>query len=123
MKKAASDTERERVLTEATLGAAESLGLKGEALASVLGISPSSVSRMHNGDFQLNPDAKAWELGVLLVRLYRGLDAIMAGDEEALRAWMNNPNRDLHANPAELIRKVEGLVDTLAYVDAHRARV
>jgi hypothetical protein len=59
----------------------------------------------------------------LLVRLYRGLDAIMASDETALRAWMQDPNTHLHATPATLIASVAGLVQTVAYVDAYRARI
>lgn len=120
---APSQADRQRVLTEATLRAATILGLSGETLARTIGVSAASVSRMHSGDFQLTPDSKPWQLSALLVRLYRGLDAITAGDETSLREWMRSENADLHGTPRELITDVTGLVDTVAYVDAHRARV
>lgn len=115
--------ERVQVLTKALLRATEALGLKQAALARVLGVSPAYVSRMHAGQCGLNENGKEWELATLLVRLYRGLDAIMASDEVALRAWMQHHNSDLNAVPSARITTVAGLVDTLGYVDAYRARV
>lgn len=115
--------DRAVVLSRALLRAVDILGLKQASLASILGLSEATVSRLRNSSYQLIPDSKAWELATLLVRLYRGLDAIMAGDEEALRAWLHNPNKDLRGVPAELINSVTGLSRTIAYVDAHRARV
>ena len=58
-----------------------------------------------------------------LVRLYRGLDALMASDERSLRAWMQNRNTALNDVPAKRILTVQGLVDCVSYVDAYRARV
>ncbi len=115
--------DRSQVLTKAVLNAAECLGLNQAVLATVLGISTASVSRMRAGSYLIPQDSKAWELASLLVRLFRGLDAIMAGDEKSLRAWMRNPNTDLHAAPETLVIRAAGLVNTVEYVDAYRARV
>ncbi len=111
------------VLTKAVLNAQQFMGLSKTALARILGISPASVTRMSSGDFLLGTDTKEWELAALLVRLYRGLDAIMAGDEAAMRSWLSHHNRDLNGRPDQLIRQITGLVDCVAYVDAFRARV
>lgn len=111
------------VLTKAVLKAHELMGLSKASLARVLGISPASVTRMSGGHFLLGTDTKEWELAALLVRLYRGLDAIMAGDEAAMRGWMSSHNHDLDGRPDELIRQITGLVDCVAYVDAFRAKV
>lgn len=111
------------VLTKATLRAADALGLRQADLARILGLSRPTVSRMKAGAYRLEPDGKAWELAVALVRLFRSLDAMTAGDEAALRAWMGSENRDLHGVPHELIQSVTGLVETVAYVDGFRARV
>ncbi len=119
----ATTNDRSQVLTKALLRAAEILGLDQATLAKVLGVSPAFISRMYAGQYQLNPDSKEWELATLLVRLYRGLDAIMASDEAALRAWMQQSNTDLDAVPATQIIHVAGLVQTVAYVDAYRAHV
>jgi hypothetical protein len=118
-----SDPDPRQVLAKAVIRAAGILGLTRAMLARVLGISPSSVTRLYDGDYVLEPDSKTWEFAALLVRLYRGLDAIMAGDEQALRAWMVNPNTDLADTPRSLITTITGLVDVVSYVDAHRARL
>lgn len=111
------------VLTKAVLRAADIMGLNQMTLAKVLGVSPASVSRMRAGDYRLHPDSKEWELATLLVRLFRGLDAIMAGDETALRSWLDSPNTALHDKPRALLTQVTGLTRTVDYVDGYRARV
>jgi hypothetical protein len=111
------------VLSKALLNATAILGLNRGLLGKVLGLSPASVSRLYSGQYRFARDSKEWELATLLVRLYRGLDAMMASDETALLAWMQNPNRDLNGVPSERIATVTGLVDTVEYVDAFRARV
>lgn len=117
------NAERQRVLTAAVVRAADILGLNQATLGKVLGLSAATVSRMHNGQYELDPKHKEWELAALLVRLYRGLDAISAGDEKTLRAWMANDNLALRAKPFTLIDNITGLVKTVDYVDAHRARI
>lgn len=116
-------SDRVSVLTKATLRAAEILGLTNTVLARVIGVSPATITRMSRGGYLLREGTKEWELSTLLVRLYRGLDAITAADERALHAWMNNENLELQARPIDLIGQVQGLVETVAYVDAYRARI
>lgn len=119
----APNPDRRQVLTKATLRAAEYLGLTQAALAKIVTISPASVSRMAKGNHLLAPERAEWQLAALLVRLFRGLDAIMAGDEKSLHAWMQNYNSDLNGKPIELIQTIPGLVGTVDYVDANRAPV
>jgi DNA-binding XRE family transcriptional regulator len=111
------------VLTKAVLRAAEKLGLNQGTLAHVLGLSEATVSRMKKGDYALQADTKPFELGVLFVRLFRSLDAIVGGDEAVSRAWFANPNLTLGATPAEKVRTVAGLTDVIAYLDARHALV
>ena len=113
----------ETVLTKAVLRAADKLEINQAALAAILGLSEAQVSRMRSGVAALHADTKPFELGVLFVRLFRSLDALVGGDEAMARAWLANPNLALGAKPAEKIRKVEGLMDVIAYLDARRAPV
>jgi hypothetical protein len=78
---------------------------------------------MSKGDYQLNRGDKAFELGVLLVRLYRSLDAIVGGDETVARAWLVNHNTALRAAPINLIQTVGGLVNVIQYLDSRRAQI
>ncbi len=119
----ANNPERRKVLTRAVLRAGELLGLSRQELADSIGLSPSSISRMYSEGYFLEEGSKNWELAALLVRLYRGLDAVAAGDEQTLQAWMRNQNTDLHAVPASLVTHVAGLANVVSYVDACRARI
>jgi hypothetical protein len=114
---------QETALTKGVLRAADKLEVKQAALAAILGTSEATVSRMKKGDYVLRADTKPFELGVLFVRLFRSLDAIVGGDEAVARAWLTNRNLALDAKPAEKIRTIPGLMDVIAYLDARKALV
>lgn len=109
------------VLAKATARAAELLGLNGAVLASVIGASEATVSRIVRGERPLAPQSKSGELALLLVRLYRSLDALVGNDDERRLAWMRSPNDALGGTPRELILSAQGLVAALAYLDGMRA--
>ena len=109
------------VVTKAVLRAAALLGVSNKLLARIVGLSEASVSRMGSGAYQLTPGDKPFEMGVLFVRLYRALDALVDGDEVSARAWLTSANDALGGTPLDLIQTVPGLVNTLAYLDARRA--
>lgn len=109
------------VLAKASHRAAGLLGLNGAALARVLGLSEATVSRIGRGERALSPASKEGELALLLVRLYRSLDALVGNDPTKRLAWMRSPNAALNGIPAELVLTAQGLVATVAYVDAMRA--
>ncbi|MFN7025886.1 MAG: antitoxin Xre/MbcA/ParS toxin-binding domain-containing protein [Pseudorhizobium sp.] len=111
------------VVTKAVVAAAERLGLSARGLAAVIGVSEASVSRMKRLDHHLEKGTKPFELALLLIRLFRSLDAITGGDEGVAKSWMRNPNTMLCGKPAEKIATVSGLTDVLAYLDARRALV
>jgi len=122
-KKAAIALKEPSVLTSATVRAAERLQIKNAALARILGVSDSTVSRMRNKALFLERGDKPFELAILLVRLYRSLDSIMAGDDAVAADWLRNKNTALNGVPLELIQSVSGLVHVIAYLDARRAVV
>jgi len=109
------------VLTKAVLRAAELLGLSSAALARILGVSEASVSRLVSGARQVDPQSKEGELALLLVRVYRSLDALVGTDAAQRKAWMESANRALNGRPIELIQGAEGLVAVVSYLDAMRA--
>lgn len=111
------------VITKAAINAADRLGISARVLAAVLGVSEATVSRMKRQDHLLERGGKSFELAVLLVRLFRSLDAIVGGDEAVARQWLRNANTALGAAPLEKIVSISGLTDVLAYLDARRALV
>ena len=114
--------ERSAVVSKAVSRAAEVLGLTNVALARTIGVSEATASRLRAGNICLNL-IKAYELALLLVRLFRSLDAVVGGDEAALRSWMVAGNRALGGVPRDLEQTATGLVAAVDYVDAARARV
>ncbi|MGC1522646.1 MAG: MbcA/ParS/Xre antitoxin family protein [Steroidobacteraceae bacterium] len=118
-----SDAEPRRVLTGAVMRASALLEITQASLAHILGLSPSTVSRMANGSYLLDADKKEWELGALFVRLFRSLDALIGANDAAARAWLSGQNRGLAGRPLDLIRSTEGLVRVVQYLDSARGRI
>lgn len=116
-------TEKERVLSKATLRAAEHLDISGKTLSDIIGVSEATVSRMRSGQYQLSGSDKSFELAALFVRLFRSLDAITGGDEQSSRSWLRSENSVLRARPIDLIQSVRGLLETVMYVDSRRAKI
>jgi hypothetical protein len=48
---------------------------------------------------------------------------MLAGEEPSIRSWMRVSNQPLRGVPQDLVTSVTGLVETVAYVDAARARL
>lgn len=118
------EPRRGKVLTSATLKAAELLDISQSQLARVIGVSAPTVSRMKSGAYLLSEERKEWSLAALFVRAYRSLDSIVAGRAEDARAWLHSPNRAFDGRvPAELIADVQGLVHVVDYLDGARGRV
>ena len=67
--------------------------------------------------------SKVSELSILLLRVFRSLDAIVDGDENTTKSWMKNVNTALGDAPINKIVTVQGLIDVLTYLDARRATI
>lgn len=121
--KGTSSADKERVLTHAVLKAAAGLGIKAADLVEVLGLSSATVSRMMNNTYLLKEHKKEFEIGLEIVRLFRGIDAISGGDDGTNKSWMRAKNTVLGDKPIVLIKKLGGLFRTVSYVDTFRAKV
>ena len=116
----AAETPRpEVVLTRALLRASRLLGMQQKELARVIGVSPATVSRLDRCR-TVDPETKQGELALLLLRVYRGLDALVGGDDSKARAWFRADNAHIGGTPAELVQTVTGLANVAGYLDAMR---
>ena len=113
----------QQTLTRAILKAAELLNVSQAELASVLGLSPATVSRMSAGRYLLQPERKEWQLAALFVRLFRSLDSITGGRDDLSRAWLRSHNHALRGEPALLLGEIESFVRVVQYLDASRATI
>ena len=122
-RKLAATPDPSVVLTKAVARAAERLGISRALLATILGVSPPTVTRLYHGEYKLDERRKEWEFALLLVRVFRSLDSIV-GTEQTARQWLNSENRGLNnLRPIDLIRQTEGLVRVVHYLDASRGLV
>ncbi len=121
-KPAAKAASAPAVLSKAVARAAERLGISRSLLAKVLGLSPSTITRLYAGDYLLEQNRKEWEFGLLFVRAFRSLDSIV-GEETTARKWLVSDNRGLNGRPIDLISNTEGLVRVVHYLDASRGLV
>lgn len=114
---AKSKPNESEVLGKAILRAGEQLGLSQTKIEKVIGRTRSSINR--NG---VNPDSKAGELGLYILRCHRSLFALMGGDLDNMQHFMYTENRITHGVPAEQIERIDGLVNLVAFLDAMRGK-
>jgi transcriptional regulator with XRE-family HTH domain len=110
-----------QVVSKAARNAAAELEMSQRELAGVLGVSAATISRAESTGRAFQ--GKELELAGHFVRLYRSLDAIVGGDQQACRQWFRANNAHLGGVPADLIRSIRGLLDVVRYLDAMRGKV
>ena len=117
----AASAER-AVLSKAVIRVAGLMEISQGLVADTLGVSRPTASRLFGGKYLLDPARKDWEMGALLVRVFRSLNSIVGSDDKA-RDWLNSPNLALGKRPIELLPSAEGLVRVLHYLDTARGRI
>lgn len=115
-------TEQERVLTKAICNMADFYGLTGKELSKIIGISEATTTRINQGKKLLSPESKEGEMALLLLRLYRSLNAIVGNNHAKAKAWLNSENHYFRTKPLERIKTVAGLVEVVNYLDAMRGK-
>src|SRR5215470_10968663 len=92
------------VITRALLRAAGGLGLSQKELARIVGVSAATMSRLVSGGRALAPESKEGELALLLIRVFRSLDALLGGKADDVKAWFTAPNAHLGGVPAARVQ-------------------
>lgn len=114
----APQADAKEILTKAFLNAGKELGFTQDDLGEIVGRDRTTISR--NG---IDPQSKVGELALHLIRIYRGLYALVGGRQEDLRHWMRTENRHVGGVPAERVKSVAGLIHVVEYLDAIRGKV
>lgn len=117
----AAQSNPTQVLVKATSRAAQLLGLSHDQLGQALGVSRPTVDRMIAGGRGIDPESKEGQLALMLVRVFRSLDALL-GDSIPHKDWMQAYTKPLNGKPIELIMTPAGLTHTLDYLDGLRAQ-
>lgn len=114
---ASATPDPDEVLAEATVNAGKALGLRQEEIARVIGRDRSRLRQ------SIRHDDKTGELALLLVRVYRSLFALVDGNAEHMKHWMQTFNHGTGGIPRDQVVSVQGLALVVAYLDAIRGKV
>ncbi len=117
-----TSSDASATLSKAVIRTAERLHLSKTELSKVLGLSPPTITRLYSGHYVLEEKRKEWEFALLLIRVFRSLDSILANGQ-AIQQWLNSNNHALGGKPIELIQQTEGLVRVIQYLDSSRGIV
>ncbi len=114
--------DRPVLLTKALLNVAALYELCDKELSEIIGISEADISRLKHGTKLLSEKSQESELALLLIRLYRSLNAIAGDDSSKAKAWLHSYNDYFSAAPIDHIKRIEGLVAVVNYLDAMHAK-
>jgi len=121
---ASSVPDEATVVSKALLRAAEVLGLTSTELAGIIGTSESTLSRVrHRKRGPIPLGSKEGELALLFLRVFRSLDALVGGNAAHAQAWLRAENHHVGGAPLRRMKKIEGLVDVVEYLDAMRGTI
>lgn len=118
------------IVANAVIEACRFLGITQDQLANIIGVSRTTVTRIKKrsnddlADVAIASNSKAFELALLLIRVYRSLYSILGGNQPAMKHWMMTPNQHLdNQKPAELVQSALGLGRVIWYLDAMRGKI
>jgi len=109
-----------QVVAKALRSLKTDLDISNEVLGNIIGLNSSTVSRLINSGTMRS--GKPYEAGVLLLRVYRSLYALLGGNIDQMKHWLNTDNDHIHGKPVELMKSTVGLVEIVKYLDAMRGR-
>lgn len=115
--------EQARVLIKALLNVAHFYDLTGKDIGDIIGMSEASVTRLGQGKKRLDPATKEGEMAILLIRVYRSLNALLGNDHTKAKLWLNSQNHYLQNKPIALLKTIPGLIAVLNYLDAMRGKL
>lgn len=113
----APTADAQKVLTQALRNAGRALGLTQTEVGKSIGKDRTVLAR------GIDPQSKAGELALLLIRVYRSLFVLVGASDNDMKHWMHTYNHHTQGVPAEQVQTVTGLTQVLTYLDAMRGKV
>jgi len=113
----------EVVLSKAFCNMAKFCSFTGKDIKQMTGISESSFTRLNHGERFISPTSKEGEIALLLLRIYRSLNAIVGNNHEKAKRWLNSQNQYFQKKPIEEMMTIPGLVSVVNYLDAMRGKL
>ena len=107
-------------LGQAVVRIAELWNLSNSQLGTILGLPSAGVVQLRCGEVRLDPRWPSFERAQGLLQLFGSLDAMVAGDDDAARRWLESDNHDLGGPPLARLATLHGLRAVCEYIDIHR---
>lgn len=115
--------QEELVLSKALCNLVKFYSLSGKDLSKIIGISEPSASRLSQGKKLISPHTKEGEMALLVLRIYRSLNALVGNNHEKAKLWLNSQNKYFKNKPIEEMKTIPGLIAVLNYLDAMRGKL
>ncbi|MCA0403883.1 MAG: XRE family transcriptional regulator, partial [Proteobacteria bacterium] len=80
--------QEEKVLTKALSNMSKFYSLTGKDLSQIIGLSESTITRLGQDKKLISPHTKEGEIVLLLLRIYRSLNAIVGNNHEKAKLWL-----------------------------------
>ena len=110
--------QNDLVLTKAICNLSKYYSLSGKDLSDIIGVSESSATRINQGKKFISSNTKEGEICLLLLRVYRSLNAMLGNNHEKAKLWLNSKNKYFNKKPIDEIKTISGLISVLNYLDA-----
>lgn len=111
------------VATKAFTKAADLLSLSDEEACQIIGVKESEILKMKEKSQCLETKSKPFELAILVIRLFKQVDAMFGGDIKVMVQWLRSFNTAIGDVPAVKIASITGLYDVVAYLEGRHGAI
>jgi hypothetical protein len=110
--------ESAKVLSKATINAANALGLDKQELATVIGISVDQLDSLHRNESLFLPRTETGQRCMLLIRLLAALTSQVGDNTGYVHQWLRSHNSAIGEIPLAALSSHAGLINVVAYLEA-----
>ncbi len=117
----ANENERlARIMSKAVIRAALLLSLSSDELAALLGIRPTTAGKLYGQTWWLTQGTTSWTRGLLFVRAWTALNAMVGDNDEHARGWLRSKTKGIRSkSPLEHARTLSGLKEVVRHLEAN----
>lgn len=110
------------MLTRTLLRACERLGISDQQLAEIIKLDEGTIEAFRLGKAALDDTTESYELAAQIVRIYRSLDILLAGDNVAAKVWLTSPTTGLSRRPIDLLKRQSDIAKVVDYLASRVSR-
>lgn len=108
-----------KVLTKATLRAAQLLGLEDIELARALGIDAKTLGDLRSGAAMLQHESAIGKRCLSLIRVHQALNNLVGGNPAQIQLWLRSRNSGIGAEPIQDFSTEAGLARVVTLLEGY----